>query len=157
MQVLMDSVNAIRSLKADLGLASGQKVEVTLIAGDGGRDLLAGQSEALRLLAGASQVNLLPTDTPRPDRAASTVAGAVEVYLHLAGLDVASADELARLAKQIAKFEEDAERSRRKLGNEGFTAKAPADVIGKEREKLTEAENAAAKLRARLELLKGLR
>jgi len=156
MQVLMDSVNAIRSLKADLGLASGRKVEVTLVAGEKGRDLLASQAEALRLLAGASQISLLPTDAPRPDKAASTVAGGVEVHLHLAGLDVASADELVRLEKQIAKLEEDAERSRRKLGNEGFTAKAPAEVIESERQKLTEAENAVAKLRARLDLLKGL-
>jgi valyl-tRNA synthetase len=155
LQVLIDAVTAIRSLKADLGLASGQKVEVTLLAPDSAREMLAAHTGALRLLAGVSQANLVVPEGARPEKAASTVAGGVEVYLHLGGPETGSAEELARLEKQIAKLDEECTRSRQKLGNAGFTAKAPADVIEKERQKLAEAEEAAVKLRARYELLKG--
>jgi valyl-tRNA synthetase len=39
------------------------------------------------------------------------------------------------------------DRLRGKLGNDSFTAKAPADVVAKEREKLADGEQALATLR----------
>ena len=44
----------------------------------------------------------------------------------------------------------------RACANKGFTEKAPAAVVQKEREKLSETEQALAKLQARHDLLKSL-
>ena len=156
MGVVIDAVSAIRSLKADVGLQTGQKAEVTLAAGDAEREILTANADALQLLAKADPVHLTPPDGDRPEKAASTVAGGVEVCLHMEGLALDVAEELARLDQQISSLENDRERSRNKLANQSFTEKAPEAVVAKEREKLAETEAALEKLRARGELLAGL-
>jgi valyl-tRNA synthetase len=45
------------------------------------------------------------------------------------------------------------DRTQRKLGNPGFTAKAPADVIEKTRQRLAAARSEAEALQVRLEAL----
>ncbi len=54
--------------------------------------------------------------------------------------------ELARLAKEVAKVDQEIGRIESKLGNEGFVARAPEAVIAKEREKLEGYAEAKAKL-----------
>jgi valyl-tRNA synthetase len=58
--------------------------------------------------------------------------------------------EKARLAKSIAELEGDAQRTRKKLDNLDFVARAPAEVVEENRERLAEAEAAKAKLEAAL-------
>ena len=48
--------------------------------------------------------------------------------------------ELARLAKEIDKQDKFIGGIEKKLGNEGFISKAPAEVVDKERAKLAEAQ-----------------
>jgi valyl-tRNA synthetase len=64
------------------------------------------------------------------------------------------AAETARLTKEIAGLAADADRTRKKLGNADFVARAPAEVVEENRARLTEAEAAQAKLQAALERLK---
>ncbi len=63
----------------------------------------------------------------------------------MAGL-INKEDELARLAKEVAKIEGEISRIENKLANEGFVARAPEAVIAKEREKLEGYAEAKAKL-----------
>jgi valyl-tRNA synthetase len=156
MQVVIDAVTAIRSLKADLGLQTGQKVEVTVAAHDSDREVLSANVDALKLLARCGSVHLVAADAERPEKAASAVAGGVEVSLHMEGLPLDVPAELARLAKQIGDLAKDRARSEKKLANKGFAEKAPAPVVQKERERLDETEQALGKLQARHDLLKSL-
>jgi len=41
-----------------------------------------------------------------------------------------------RYAKEVARLRAEVERGERKLASEGFVARAPADVVAREREKL---------------------
>jgi valyl-tRNA synthetase len=59
--------------------------------------------------------------------------GAVEI---LPSDDVDIEEAQRRLAARRAKLEAEIERAERKLGNQGFVAKAPADVVQAERDKL---------------------
>jgi valyl-tRNA synthetase len=63
------------------------------------------------------------------------MAGLIDKEAELKRLD----KELERLRKEIARLEG-------KLGNENFTAKAPADVVEKEQAKLRDAQNSLARL-----------
>ncbi|MFW6357200.1 MAG: hypothetical protein ACOC0K_00565, partial [bacterium] len=61
--------------------------------------------------------------------------------------------ELARLDKELAKVTKEFEIVNRKLANEDFVAKAPAEVVAKERHKaeaLTEKQNTMNTLRERI-------
>jgi valyl-tRNA synthetase len=68
----------------------------------------------------------------------------------LAGLIDKDAEK-ARLQKNIHKHEEDSARISAKLGNENFVARAPQDVVDREKAKLADNESALASLRAQLQ------
>ena len=62
--------------------------------------------------------------------------------------------ECERLDREIAKQDKEIQRFEGKLGNQKFVANAPAEVVETERERLTEARQARAKLEeARTRLL----
>ena len=75
----------------------------------------------------------LPPSKPIP-------LGNLNLYIPYSGLiDVAA--ETTRLQKEIAKLETELERSENKLTNENYVAKAPAEVVAKERERVAEIQN----------------
>ena len=71
-----------------------------------------------------------------------TTDGGGEVVTSVGAVEVLASDELdgervaARLEERLAKLRDEVERGERKLGNEGFVAKAPPEVVEAEREKL---------------------
>ena len=73
----------------------------------------------------------------------------------IAGL-IDKAAEQARLQKNIQKLEQETARLGGKLGNENFVARAPQDVVDKEKEKLVDAESALASLRAQLHRIESM-
>ncbi len=87
---------------------------------------------------------MLPADDKGPVSVTKIVDGA-ELLIPMAGL-INKEDELARLAKEVAKIEGEIGRIESKLANEGFVARAPEAVIAKEREKLEGYAEAKAKL-----------
>ena len=76
-----------------------------------------------------------------------------ELYLPLAGL-IDITQELARLEKELQSLHGEVERIEKKLGNEGFVAKAPAKVIEEEKAKLADYADKRDKVIARLAELK---
>ncbi|WP_347232898.1 hypothetical protein [Pseudomonas aeruginosa] len=95
-------------------------------------------------LAKLESIRVLEAGEEAP-MSATALVGDMEVLVPMAGLIDKSA-ELGRLDKEIQRLEGEVKRVGGKLSNEGFVAKAPADVIEKERAKLAEAEQALAKL-----------
>ena len=76
----------------------------------------------------------------------------VEIYLPLKGLiDVKK--ETARLTKELENLDKEIKRAADKLNNQGFVAKAPADVVEKERAKQKEYEEKKAVVAERLKYL----
>ena len=56
--------------------------------------------------------------------------------------------ELRRIDKEIDARKNDVARGEKKLSNQAFVGKAPAEVIGKERQKLADAKSELQKLEA---------
>ena len=84
----------------------------------------------------------------------AAVAG-VGVYLPLKGLiDVEK--ETQRLTKELENLDREIERAKKKLANESFVAKAPADVVEKERAKQKDYEEKRAVMADRLRHLAAL-
>jgi len=76
------------------------------------------------------------------------------VYVPLEGL-IDIDKEIARLRKEEQNLVKEVERVTKKLQNENFLAKAPAEVVAKEREKEKEYREKLAKVRERIALLEG--
>ncbi|MCY1340116.1 Valine--tRNA ligase [compost metagenome] len=113
-------------------------------ANDEDRRRLADNEPLLKKLAKLESIRVLAAGEEAP-MSATALVGEMQVLVPMAGLIDKDA-ELARLDKEIQRLEGEVKRVGGKLGNEGFVAKAPAEVIEKERAKLAEAEQALANL-----------
>jgi valyl-tRNA synthetase len=138
---VMRLVTEVRRFRSDQGLRPGQQVPAALTGLAGGA--LAGHEAGIRAL--------LRLSAPGPDfrPAASVVAEGVTVELDTAGVvDVAA--ERRRMEKDLSAARAEAEQVERKLGNDAFLARAPAEVVAKTRDRLAAAQAGIARLTARL-------
>ena len=143
-----DLVVAVRSFRSGHGLGPGTALTVRVRARGDQRDVLGTLDEEIRRVARIERLETLDGGSDGSGQARLMVQGA-EVLIPLAGvLDAAS--ECARIRKRLDAIAGEAERVARKLDNRGFTAKAPADVVEKERRKLVTLEEERALLEAQL-------
>jgi valyl-tRNA synthetase len=146
MASVMRLVTEIRRFRSDQGLRPGQRVAARLAGIE--TSPLAGHEERIRFL-----LRLSPPDagfTP----SASVEAEGVTVELDTAGvIDVAA--ERRRMEKDLAVADREAAQARAKLANAGFTAKAPADVVEKTRQRLAAAEQDITRISDHLARLPG--
>ncbi|MCD0482739.1 valine--tRNA ligase [Streptacidiphilus sp. ASG 303] len=140
---LQQVVTEVRRFRADQGLKPGQRVPARLdLAGTP----LAAHEEAIRSL-----LRLQPAGDGFTATASLPVAGAT-VALDLSGaIDVAA--ERKRLQKDLAVAEKELAQTTAKLGNEGFMAKAPEQVVAKIRTRQATAEADIARITAQLAAL----
>ena len=140
---LQELVVQVRAMRKDYGVAEGRKAAVHVSMGSGG-SLPRGTETALGRLARVERVEV-----------AGPVAGAVgagavlrdgtEVFLPLEDvIDVTR--ERARLSKELARVRSALDGAQARLANPGFTAKAPPDVVEREREKAAAWEHRIEKL-----------
>ena len=139
-------INGIRNIRAEMAINPGKPLAVLLnnVNSEDQRRLQQNLTALLKL-AKLSSISLLAKGEEAP-AAATTLVGEMEVLVAMAGL-IDKTAELARLDKEIQKITADITRTKGKLSNANFVDKAPAEVIAKERAKLTEAEQAVSKLR----------
>jgi valyl-tRNA synthetase len=140
-------VDACRTARGEMNLSP--KMKVPLIAtGDAARlALFAPYMEALARLSGVSVVRELPrTDAP------VHIVDDFHLMLHV---EVDPAEERARIAREITRNEGEGAKIRIKLGNEVFVAKAPANVVANERQRLAVLDSTLQKLRSQLDRLSG--
>ncbi|MBZ5876503.1 valine--tRNA ligase [Chromohalobacter israelensis] len=130
---------AVRNIRAEMNIAPGKPLEVLLTKGDEtDRARLEANRLFLSKLAKLDSVTWLD-DPDQAPLCATQLVGDMEVLMPMAGL-IDKDTELARLAKEIDKQDKFIGGIEKKLGNEGFISKAPAEVVDKERAKLAEAQ-----------------
>ncbi len=117
-------------------------------APDADASLLSAQSALISAMANASDL-VISTDAQKPAQAAAVLGSGIEVYVALAGL-VDFEAERARLEKERGKLEKDADKLGKKLSNEGYLAKAAAEIIEKDRAKHADALDRIARIDAQL-------
>ena len=143
-----DLVDAVRSFRSSHGLAPGIPLTVRVRA-DGDRlAVLGALDDEIRRVARIESLERTEAPAEAGSHARLVVSGA-EVLIPLAG--VLDADtECARIRKILEGIGTDAQRSARKLDNQEFLSKAPAEVVEKERVRLAALEEERAVLEAQL-------
>ncbi|SIQ20059.1 valine--tRNA ligase [Aquipseudomonas alcaligenes] len=135
----------VRQIRGEMKISMAKRIDI-IVQNAGAEDLrrLADFEPLLNKLAKLESVRVLAAGEEAP-MSATALVGEMQVLVPMAGLIDKDA-ELARLDKEIQRLQGEVQRVGGKLANEGFVAKAPAEVLDKERAKLAEAEQALAKL-----------
>ena len=148
-------IMGVRQIRSEMDIKPGKPVPVLCQHGsDLDRERIERNRVLLESLARLESITWLDDDAQAP-QAATSLVGEMRQLIPLAGL-IDKAAEQARLQKNIDRLEQDTGRINAKLGNENFVARAPKEVVDKEREKLADAESALASLRAQLQQIESI-
>jgi len=142
MAMIIDVTTAIRNIRGEMNISPAAQMEAVIYGPERLLKLLETHTHYVEDLAKLSQLTLRQ-EGERPRMAASAVVRELEIFLPLeAVLDFQ--EERRRLEKEIGKLEPELARAKKKLANEDFLGRAPAEVVAKEREK---SDRLGAKLR----------
>jgi valyl-tRNA synthetase len=159
-ELLKEAVRGIRNIRTEKQVPPAQKIKIVVQPSSAEVQAVFKQGRAaVSFLAGASEMTVLPaaTGTTAPnaglkpedgdsgnavlsggtdiDNAVSLVLSGAVIYLPLADL-VDTEREKGRLDRELKRLSQELARVEGKLNNEGFTAKAPPEVVAAEREKM---------------------
>ncbi|NOQ85495.1 MAG: valine--tRNA ligase, partial [Deltaproteobacteria bacterium] len=155
MDLIIDVVNNIRNVRWEMNVPPSQMVEVILFSKNHeSLEILQDCKGYIESLGKADSV-IISDSVTKPKSAATAVAQDVEIFLPLKGV-IDFAEEEKRLKKEIGKTMKDLDSVNRKLSNEDFLAKAPEDIIEKEKVKAGDLKEKQGKLEKGLNRIREL-
>ncbi|MBT3504449.1 MAG: valine--tRNA ligase [Piscirickettsiaceae bacterium] len=147
MEWLMAFITSIRSIRSQMNIPPKKQLPVLLKEStELDQQRLTANQDFLSRLANLESISLLEGEAPA---AATALVGKMEILIPLEGL-IDKGAEISRLEKEITKLEKVIKQSSGKLSNENYVAKAPAEVVQNERNKLLELEQTVSQLKTQL-------
>ena len=143
-----EKVAAIRTLRAERNVPASAKIHPIILADGPVAAMLKAGESFLKSLTN-SETLTIASQAERPAECAVSVLADAEILLPLEGL-IDKEAEAARYRKSLTDIEKQIAAIQQKLGNEGFVARAPAEVVQQQRGKLAELEAQRAALVALL-------
>ena len=145
MEWLKSIIVAVRTIRSESNIPPGDELGLILgntVADDSAR--VTRHKQALAKLAKVASITIAKSGEEQPPTL-SALAGTIEVMVPMAGvIDVDK--ELARLDKELDRLTAERGRLAGKLSNDNFVARAPADVVDKERAKLADIETSISSI-----------
>ena len=138
---VMDAIKAVRARRSEMNVPPSKKA--TLYIETASQEIFNLSTPFLTRLAWADEIILSTPDDP--NGCVQVITDSAKVYMPLSQL-VDRDKEIARLTKEKQACEKDIAFLSGKLNNAGFVAKAPAQVVEQERQKLQKAEEKLAKI-----------
>ena len=150
---VIDMITELRSLRNDLGVPAGSKLPLTLVnAGPEIEHRAMSHEDVLKRLARLEDISM--TDAT-PEGAVTAVIG--ETMSALSVADIVDLDEARkRLDKELAQLDKDITSTEKKLSNENFVSRAPAEIVEENRERIVDWTARREKLKAARKGLEGL-
>lgn len=146
MTVLQDLIGAVRNLRGEMGIQPNVKAPLFVESADDLADYLKYLPMMTRLIE-AQQVAALPESEDAP----VAVCNGARLMLKV---EIDKAAETARLSKEAEKLQKALDKLNAKLSKPGYTEKAPAHLVEKDKADLAELEDKMAKVQTQLSKLK---
>ena len=146
MTVLQDLIGAVRNLRGEMGIQPNVKAPLFVESADDLADYLKYLPMMTRLTE-AQQVTALPESEDAP----VAVCNGARLMLKV---EIDKAAETARLSKEAEKLQKALDKLNAKLSKPGYTEKAPAHLVEKDKADLAELEDKMAKVQNQLAKLK---
>jgi valyl-tRNA synthetase len=147
MVFLQETISAIRTIRAELGINPSYRLTVLLRPADPGQAALLERGRAWLTSLARLENLAVQADGRAPKAAASNVVRGCEVIVHLSGA-VDFQAELARLEKELGKTQKELAGLEAKLGNALFLDKAPEAVVRQERDRAADLADKRSKMLA---------
>ncbi len=154
MSLIMDAIKNIRNIRAEMNVPPSKKAKIVFVASKSeDQEILKEGRVFFERLASSSEVLIKSDKTGIPSDAVASMLPGVEIYIPLEDL-IDIEKELERLEKEKNNLQKELDRVNAKLGNQGFVAKAPANVIEEEKSKKVKYQEMYDKVIERLDGLK---
>jgi valyl-tRNA synthetase len=156
--LVMNTITAIRNMRAEMNVPPASLVEILVYSQEERPvELLARHAQAIALLGRVDGLRFNPEATA-PAAAAKAVilspeGASIDIIMPLTGL-IDFAEEDRRLAREMEKVRKELGQAQKKLANEDFLGKAPAEVVQKEKERVLAWTEKLTKLKSHRERLK---
>jgi valyl-tRNA synthetase len=148
-------IDSCRNLRGEMQISPAQKVPLW-ISGD--KPFLEAAAPYISALAKLSEVKLFPNEAEFNVLAEKEASGApialVGAMKLLIKIEVDPQAERVRLSKELTRLANEMNKCKAKLDNQGFVARAPAEVIEQEKKRLVDFKLLHAKLEAQMSKLK---
>ncbi|WP_292931245.1 valine--tRNA ligase [Noviherbaspirillum sp.] len=148
MAQLKSMTDACRNLRGEMQLSPAQRVPLIIEAASADQEQLKSFVPYLQALAKLADVQVVDTlpESPAP----VSIVGTAKLMLKVE-IDIAA--ERERLSKEITRLEGEIAKANAKLGNESFVARAPAQVVAQEKDRLLTFGATLQKLREQFDIL----
>jgi len=127
MDVIMDAVTGIRSIRGELNISPSLKLKVFIKATKKSEEILNENMTFITKLARTSEI-IIGQEIDVPKNSSSSIKPSLEIYVPLKGIIDVDA-EISRLNKEFSKAEKDLTFVKKKLANVEFMKKAPEAVV----------------------------
>jgi valyl-tRNA synthetase len=134
MSYIIDAIRGIRNVRAEMNVPPSRKAKLMAFVAEEAKSAFNSGTIYFEKLASASELTILASKEGIPENSVSVVTSSAEIFIPLLDL-VDREKELERLNKEKAKLEGEIDRVEKKLTNERFVSKAPAEVVEEEKAK----------------------
>ncbi len=152
MAYIIEAIKGLRNVRAEMNVPPSRKAKVIAYISEYAKEAFTNGASYMEKLASASEVEFIEDKSLVPANAVSLVVKGGELFMPLLDL-VDKEKELDRLNKEVKKLEGEIERIDKKLGNQGFVAKAPEAVVNAEKEKRVKYVEMLEAVKVRIEAL----
>lgn len=131
---LKDLIRSVRNARAEVNVAPSKAITIMIKTSDKDlQDFFNSNVNYIRRFTNPEKLEI-SADLQAPEMAMTSIITGAEIYLPLADL-LNVEEELARLDKELVKWQKELDMVGKKLGNERFVANAKPEVVQKEKDK----------------------
>ncbi len=155
MKLLVEIIRSVRNIRSEVNTPLSKQIKLLLKAKDDKILAILKSNEGYIERFCNPEELTIATDIETPDKAMTAVVTGVDLFLPLEGL-INIEEEIARLQKELEKWNKEVARVQGKLNNEKFVSKAPQKVVDEEKAKEKDYLEKRSKVEARIQELKNV-